>query len=375
MVSVRRIPGSERRLRASPSAWWQALAGLVVSALASTALCADDTLPSVRRIELSLADDEAIPHVSIGRSAVATVAFTDADGTPWPISALHVSDGGPTIQKQPSHPHVATLQGRTAKGNVVALLEGLTQPVHLAVYRDATPTSPIRVTIARSRHRMAANAPRTAAASPPRDAIEQIVREYLLANPGLIRDALDPARQLADNVRDMRDEIIGHPEVPAAGDLSGDVTVVEFFDYSCGYCKRSLEAVRAALAHEGVRVELREYPILGAGSTRAAQLALAASVQGRYLDAHLALMERAGGYESESLPEELASSLGLDAARLRQDMESPDVDARIEANRRLAGRLGVTGTPAFLFLGPESVEVAPGSIDASRMAEMISSVQ
>ena len=151
--------------------------------------------------------------------------------------------------------------------------------------------------------------------------------------------------------------------------------MVEFFDYACGFCKRSLDAVRTAVARPGVRVELREYPILGEGSARAARLALAADLQGRYLDVHLALMERTDGFEGEDLPEELAERLGLDAARLRADMASPEVASRIEANRRLAGRLGVTGTPAFLVLGPGSVEVSPGALDASRLEALIAAVQ
>ena len=199
------------------------------------------------------------------------------------------------------------------------------------------------------------------------------MRDYLLGNPDVLRDAMDPTRQLAGRVRGLRVEIVGRPDVPAGGDPGGAVTVVEFFDYACGFCKRSLDAVRAALAADGVRVELREYPILGEGSARAARVALAADRQGRYLDAHMALMERTGGY-GDDLPELLAAELGLDAARLRADMESPEVAELIAANRRLAGRLGVTGTPAFLFLGPKSVEVSPGALDASRMADLIASV-
>ena len=376
-----------RRTEAAPSRQWDfacprtrrlaALAALAAAtALAQAAPAASESV-GVRVVDLSLAADEAVPRLSVARAAVTTVTFLDADGAPWPISTLHVSEGGPTAAREPSHPHVATLRAdaRQPAGSVVAFLEGLAEPVHLAVSRDAPAAPRIRIRIARRHREARADAVGAAVARPAPDAVEGIVREYLLANPGVLRDAMDPSRQMAAKVRDLRGEIVGRPDVPAAGDPSGAVTVVEFFDYACGFCKRSLDAMRTALARPNVRVELREYPILGEGSLRAARLALAADLQGRYLDAHEALMERPGGLDGENLPEELASALGLDAARLRTDMDSPGVAALIAANRRLAGRLGVTGTPAFLFLGPESVEVSPGALDASRMADLIASVE
>ena len=208
------------------------------------------------------------------------------------------------------------------------------------------------------------------AAAPVDASMGSVIRDYLLANPDVLREALDPKRQLAAQAAHLRAEFLGAPGIPVAGDPDGPVTVVEFFDYRCGFCKRSLEAVHAALERPGVRVELREYPILGPDSERAARLALAAGMHGRYLDAHLVLMEREEGF-GEELIEELAGVLGLDAARLRADMESPEVQARINANRELAGRLGVTGTPAFFVAGPERIEAVPGALDAARLNRLI----
>lgn len=350
---------------------------MVAAAFANVAAAASDSPAGVREIEVSWDAHEATPMLFVEKSVVTTVTFVDSAGAPWPIAALHGSEDAPEAVREASHPHVATLRavGRQQRGNVVAFLEGLTEPVHLAVSRDAPAASHVRVRIAGTRERWGVAAAETAAPPVARDDIERIVRDYLMANPAVLREAADPSRRLAANVRNLRDEIVGQPGVPAEGDPSGSVTVVEFFDYACGYCKRSLDAMRTALERPGVRVELREYPILGEGSERAARVALAADLQGRYLDAHKALMERVGGLEGESLPEELASALGLDAARLRADMASPEVTARIAANRQLAGRLGVTGTPAFLFLGPASVEVSPGALDATRMAELIGAVR
>ena len=203
--------------------------------------------------------------------------------------------------------------------------------------------------------------------------MESVVRDDLLGHPEVIREALDPARQLVSRVEELRHEVVGAVGVPASGDLAGGVTVVEFFDYRCGYCKRSVDAIREAIAQTGVRVELRDYPILGADSERASRIALAAGMQSRYEDAHFALMEREGGFGDDAVTE-LASQLGIDAARLRTDMESTAVSERIEANRDLARRLGVTGTPAFLVVGPEAVRVSPGAVNAARIVEMIEAV-
>ena len=322
--------------------------------------------------------EETAPALSVTRSAVTTVTFLDVEGLPWPIASLHVSAEAPTAQREPTHPHVATLRtdARQASGNVVAFLEGLAEPVHLALARDAPASTRLRIAIARSRGTPAAADPGPAA-SPLTGGgdVGDLVRDYLLANPDAVREAMDPARQLAARVRSLRSEIVRQSGVPAVGDLSGTVTVVEFFDYACGFCRQSAAALKAAMERPGVRVELREYPILGEGSVRAAKLALAAGAQGRYIEAHTALMEWPGSLDVDGLPEDLAAAVDLDAARLRVDMESPDVSARIESNRRLAGRLGVSGTPAFLILGPDSVEVSPGALDAGRMRELIAAVE
>lgn len=349
-------------------------AGLLVAV--SIAAVAEE-YSAARAIEMSLAVEEPSPVLAVTRSAVTTVTFLDATGSPWPIASLHVSADAPVAVREPTHPHVATLRtdARRASGNVVAFLEGLDEPVHLALARDAPAAARVRITITRSRGSSGSGDAGASELAVSKDAIGEAVRDYLLANPHVIAEATDPNRRLAGAVRRLRADIVRQPHVPVGGDADGSVTVVEFFDYSCGYCKRSLDAAKAALARSGVRVEFREYPILGEASLRAASLALAADLQGRYIEAHTALMGWPGDLGAQDLPEALASAVGLDASRLRADMESPEVATRIEANRRLAGRLGVTGTPAFLFLGPNAVDVVPGAMDAGRMTELIASVE
>ena len=321
-----------------------------------------------RVVELSAASGGAVPDIGLPPGRVVTVSFLDAEGTPWPAAEII----GPTAdwlayRSASKHGHVVFLEGsgKRGSGNLVALLDGLATPVHLGLAADASASATrveVRVTDPR--------ALTASAADGTQSGLNAAIREYLLANPQVLREALDPRRQLASRVSEHRQELLGAPGVPALGDLSGGVTVVEFFDYRCGYCKRSLDAVRGVLEKAGVRLEMREYPILGEGSVLAARAALAAARQGAYEAAHFALMEHEGGFDAGAV-DSIMDGLGLDMERLAADMASEAVGALIGANRELAARLGVTGTPAFLVVGPGGVEVSPGAVDADRLAGMI----
>lgn len=342
-----------------------------VTALSATEGLAADGAPGERGearrlIELSVsAADTAVPTVALPSGRVVTVAFQDAQGAPWPVVEVE----GPQLDWLSYHPaaehrHVVFLKSRSARGsgNLVALLDGLAAPVHLELAAGASPSA--------TRVDVRLTDPRTGTAPVAAAGLEAGIRDYLLAHPEVLREALDPKRQLVAQVQAHRAELLAGGGVPVLGDAGGAVTVVEFFDYRCGYCKRSLDAVRAALARAGVRVQMREYPILGDDSARAARLALAAARQGAYEDAHFALMAHDGSYD-EAAVESIAADLGLDLDRLRADMTLPELDALIEANRELAARLGVTGTPAFLIVGPERVEVSPGGLSADRLIALI----
>lgn len=348
-----------------------------ILALLSLGVAADSAPPAIGRteVEWSASGPGAPPRLGLPADRVITVSFLDSAGDPWPVSELE----GPSapwlfVRRATDHPHVAIL--RTGAGawpdgvsaNLVALLAGLPEPVHLALGPDsATAPTALTVRILESR---SGDAPPGAPAEPHGADFDAAVREYLLANPQVLREALDPRRQLASRVSEHRQELLGAPGVPALGDPSGGVTVVEFFDYRCGYCKRSLDAVRGVLEKAGVRLEMREYPILGDGSALAARAALAAARQGAYEAAHFALMEHEGEFDAGAV-DSIMDGLGLDMERLAADMASEAVGALIDANRELAARLGVTGTPAFLVVGPGGVEVSPGAVDADRLAGMI----
>ena len=334
-------------------------------------------------LEFSVAAGGAATAIGLPPGRVVTVSLFDAEGRPW--QAVEIE--GPTAdwlsyRRAAVHSHVLFLESRQKRGsgNLVALLEGLAAPVHLALAADASATATqvaVRLTDARrdaspSADAPAGAAPRGIAGALAGTDLDAAIREYLLANPEVLREALDPARQLASKVRAHRAELLSGDGVPVLGDADAPVTVVEFFDYRCGFCKRSLEAVRAAASRSGVRVQMREYPILGEDSQRAARIALAAARQGAYEGAHFALMAHDGDY-GEATAERIAADLSLDLERLRADMSSPEVDALIAANREMASRLGVTGTPAFLVLGPERVEISPGALDTDRLNALIDS--
>ena len=219
-----------------------------------------------------------------------------------------------------------------------------------------------------------------APAPPDAQAIGEIVRDYLLENPEVIEEALRALRAKRDAARQQvvrnviagnRDAIFSHPMTPVSGDRQGDVTLVEFFDYQCGYCKRALGPMKELLAGDGkLRVAWKEFPILGPASRVAARAAMAAARQGRYLDFHLAVMgER--GEPTESSVMGIAERLGLDVERLRRDMDDPAIEEYLDETHRLARDLGITGTPAFVI----GDTVVPGAVGVDRLRELIADVR
>ena len=161
------------------------------------------------------------------------------------------------------------------------------------------------------------------------------------------------------------------PNAPVLGNPDGDVTVVEFIDYNCPYCKRAMPEVQGLLDEDpNVRLVYREWPILGEGSVYASRAALASRVQGKYEEFHLALMGSRGRVEEASVLR-IAKEIGLDIDQLKADMQSPDVDEHIESSMRLAQSLGFNGTPSFVVgdvLLPGFVEQAElqKAVDKSR---------
>ena len=206
--------------------------------------------------------------------------------------------------------------------------------------------------------------------------IELIVRDYLLRNPEIIVEAIEVLQsreqqaqleQQRQALAALQSEVFDSPTSPTMGNPDGDVVLVEFFDYQCGFCKRVLDDVFELSESDGnIRVVFKELPILGPESVVAARAALAARPQGRYVELHNALMGYRGTL-SEQVIFDIAADIGLDVDRLRSDMESPEVAAEIAANLQLAQRLGIGGTPAFVI----GDQVVPGAIGLDRMRALV----
>jgi len=206
--------------------------------------------------------------------------------------------------------------------------------------------------------------------------VEAIVKDYLLKHPEVIVEALqlyqerqeqaeaERARHMLQASRDRLDDPTG---AFVFGNPDGDVTIVEFFDYRCSYCKRVMPTLLDEVQRDGnVRLVFKEFPVLGEDSVRAARAGIAAARQGRYYDMHLALMQSRGQLPEEKLVA-MAADLGLDVAQFRADMKSRATDDEIATNYELAQALNFRGTPSFVI----GNELVPGAIDARQFRALI----
>lgn len=207
-------------------------------------------------------------------------------------------------------------------------------------------------------------------------AIEDIVRDYLLEHPEILLESmqrLEEKERLA-KIEAQRAAIAANvealsrdPNSPVLGNPDGDVTLVEFFDYRCPYCRKVTADLMDAVDKDGgIRLVFKEFPILGPDSLIAARAALAAAAQDRYRDFHLALMTTPGQLD-EATVLALASDIGLDVNRLRKDMVSESVERQIQDNRRLAQALQINGTPAFVV----GNEIVPGAVPMQQLLELV----
>jgi protein-disulfide isomerase len=207
-----------------------------------------------------------------------------------------------------------------------------------------------------------------AALSPKQmEAVRKIVRDYILENPEIIGDAIEALQEKtrraieAENAKmitEKRKDIENDPSSPVGGNPKGDVTIVEFFDYNCGYCRQIHGPLMDLLKTDGkIRMVYKELPVLGKASVLAARIALAAHMQGKYVEFNDALMRSRGQATEDSLFA-LAKGLKLDIDKLKKDINSPEIEKALEANEELARLLGVKGTPGFV-IGEQIVRGAP----------------
>ncbi len=197
---------------------------------------------------------------------------------------------------------------------------------------------------------------------------EQVVQDYILENPEILPEAMQRLQQKETLAR--LEPLRGALEMPSPGVVLGDpegtVTLVEFTDYACPYCRMSVAEVDALIAeYDNLKVVVREHPVLSQQSVEAARMALAAGAQGRYAEFHKAM------FSHEKLSAEAiqaaAKEAGLDLAQANADIKAGKFEAELENTSRLASAMGLTGTPAWIV----GESVFSGAVGRQRLADAI----
>jgi protein-disulfide isomerase len=222
---------------------------------------------------------------------------------------------------------------------------------------------------------LAAAAPAPAQTFSPqqRTEIEAIIKDYLIKNPDVLKEvatALEKQEAEASAakgrqaVKEHAAAIFNSPRQVVVGNPHGDVTLVEFFDYNCGYCKRAHADLKELLANDkNLRVVLKEFPVLGDGSVEAANVAVAVNIVApdKYWAFHDAMLTERGQANGEKAIA-VAEEIGIDKAKLMAAMKSPEIKATIAESYDLANKLALTGTPSYVT--PKEVVVGAVGYDA-----------
>jgi protein-disulfide isomerase len=209
-----------------------------------------------------------------------------------------------------------------------------------------------------------------------RQEIVKVIRDALKSDPSILRDAVealqadDAARDAADTkarLIDRQKALTANAADPIAGNPTGDVTVVEFYDPRCPYCRRMVPAIEAMLKKDpGIRLVYKDIPVLGAASVTETRAILAAQKQGAYLKMQAALMSTPAE-PTPGMLRDTARGLGLDPAKLATDMASHEITEKINQNMSLAHELKVEGTPIFVI----GTQMIPGAVDQAALESAV----
>ena len=218
-----------------------------------------------------------------------------------------------------------------------------------------------------------------------RSEIERIIKEYFLSNPELLQEVakeLEKRQTAAEAekhraaIKSLGETIFNSPRQVTLGNLQGDVTVVEFFDYNCGYCKRAMTDMLDLIKGDNkVRFVLKEFPVLGESSTQAAQVSVAVRMQDKtggkkYLEFHQRLLNSRGAID-KARAVAVAKEVGLDVARIEKDLASDEVKATIEESYKLAEALGMNGTPSYVV----GSDVVVGAVGVKLLKEKVNTAR
>ena len=205
-----------------------------------------------------------------------------------------------------------------------------------------------------------------------RKAVETVVREYLLKNPEIIPEAVD-VLQKKENARQLAgigDEVQAPYAGAMLGNPKGTVTLVEFSDFACGYCRKSVADIETLIGRNpDLRIVIRELPILSPHSVDAARMALAAAEQGRYAQFHLAMF--AAGQPGPDTIDAAARQAGLDMDKAREAAKSQRVQQELDNNMAIARQLGFNGTPSWIA----GEKLIAGAVGADELAKAVADIR
>ena len=210
---------------------------------------------------------------------------------------------------------------------------------------------------------------------PSKQEINDLIYEYIMENPEVILESVDKLRNRIEENSKLDENYLNEnflklandPAIPYMGSEKPKVIIIEFFDYNCGYCKKSMDAVAELLRTEyDLKISFRDYPILSPSSRVAAKAALAAKEQGKYFIFHSALMNMQGNINDENIYS-LARNLDIDVKKLKIDMQNTAIEQIIEKNEILAKKLNIRGTPTFIING----KLYAGALDLKKLRQII----
>ena len=209
--------------------------------------------------------------------------------------------------------------------------------------------------------------------------LEKKVLEIIRNNPEIImeaikilqaKDAKNKQEQADQNIISNKQRLEDDKNAPILGNPNGEITIVEFFDYNCGYCRRAFKTIMNLIAdNNAVKVVMRELPILGDASVFTAKASLASQKQQKYEEFHVALMNNRSRNTEKSVLK-IAKKIGMDIDQLQLDMNSSFVLDHIEESQKLSESLGISGTPAFVF----GEKIVPGAIDLQAMKDLVAQI-
>lgn len=212
--------------------------------------------------------------------------------------------------------------------------------------------------------------------------IEEIVKQTIKDNPALILESVNDyqkkkqaelSSKASQNIISMQDQLKNDPNSPAIGNPTGDVTIIEFFDYHCGYCKQFLPTVTKLLDDDNkLRLVFKEFPILSEDSELAAKAALAVNKidKNKYMTFHTALMKMSTSFTMETLTA-TAKEIGIDADTFKKTLSDPSIETELTKNKELAYSLDIHGTPAIII----GTDVVPGAISINELKAKIAATR